>query len=124
MLRVLGTSVVAIVLAGVAMVDVHGPLRPRQRRANASAHTSFVARTIARQNLWLSDFQRPVTPSRRAALDRLFQHQVLIDGALRVKLYSPTGLVTYSNAHDLIGTRSRRPDRSRTCSGRSRPRPT
>ncbi len=104
MLRVLGTSVVAIVLAGVAMVMYTGSYALHNAEQNAGAHTSFVARTIARQNLWLSDFQRAVTPSRRAALDRLFQHQVLIDGALRVKLYSPTGLVTYSNAHGLIGT--------------------
>jgi diguanylate cyclase (GGDEF)-like protein len=109
MLRVLGTSVVAMVLAGVAMVMYTGSYALHNAENNAGAHTSFVARTIARQNLWLSDFQRPVTTSRRAALDRLFQHQVLIDGALRVKLYSPTGLVTYSNAHDLIGTRPSEP---------------
>ncbi|HEX3455356.1 MAG TPA: EAL domain-containing protein [Gaiellaceae bacterium] len=105
MLRVLGTSVVAIVLAGAGVVMYTGRYAIDGAEANASAHTSFVARTIARQNLWLTDFQRPVSASRRAALDRLFEHQVLIDGALRVKLYSPTGLVTYSNAHDLIGTR-------------------
>ncbi len=106
MLRVLGTSVVAIVLAGAGVVMYTGRYAIDGAEANASAHTSFVARTIARQNLWLADFQRPVSASRRAALDRLFEHQVLIDGALRVKLYSPTGLVTYSNAHDLIGTRA------------------
>ena len=105
MLRVLGTSVVAIVLAGAGVVMYTGRYAIDGAEANASDHTSFVARTIARQNLWLADFQRPVSASRRAALDRLFEHQVLIDGALRVKLYSPTGLVTYSNAHDLIGTR-------------------
>ncbi|HST26660.1 MAG TPA: EAL domain-containing protein [Gaiellaceae bacterium] len=105
MLRVLGTSVVAIIVAGVGVVFYTGRYALDQAEANASAHTSFVARTIARQNLWISDFQRPVPASRRAALDRLFEHQVLIDGALRVKLYSSGGLVTYSNAHDLIGTR-------------------
>jgi diguanylate cyclase (GGDEF)-like protein len=106
MLRVLGTSVVAIVLAGAGVVMYTGRYAIDGAEANASAHTSFIARTIARQNLWLADFQRPVSASRRAALDRLFEHQVLIDGALRVKLYSPTGIVTYSNAHDLIGTRA------------------
>ncbi len=73
--------------------------------SNASAHTSFVARTIARQNLAPSDFSLPVTKARRARLDSLFGHQVLIDGALRVKLYRPDRLVTYSNDHALIGTR-------------------
>ncbi len=109
MLRVLGTSVVAIVLAGVGMVMYTGRYAIDRAEANASGHTSFVARTIARQNLWPSDFQRPVNASRRAHLDRLFEHQVLLDGALRVKLYSPNGLVTYSNAHDLIGTHPAEP---------------
>ena len=105
MLRVLGTSVAAIVLAGVAMIVYTGRFALDRAESNASAHTSFVARTIARQNLRLSDFRQPVTAGRRTALDRLFSRQVLIDGALRVKLYGPRGLVTYSNAHDLIGTR-------------------
>jgi diguanylate cyclase (GGDEF)-like protein len=105
MLRVLGTSVAAIVLAGVAMIVYTERFALDRAESNASAHTSFVARTIARQNLRLSDFRQPVTAGRRTALDRLFRHQVLIDGALRVKLYGPHGLVTYSNAHDLIGTR-------------------
>ena len=105
MLRVLGTSVVAIVLAGVAMIMYTGRYALDRAESNASAHTSFVARTIARQNLLATDFRGPVTARRRVTLDRLFSNEVLIDGALRVKLYSPAGRVTYSNAHDLIGTR-------------------
>jgi diguanylate cyclase (GGDEF)-like protein len=105
MLRVLGTSVVAIVLAGAAMVMYTGNYALHNAEQNAGGHASFIARTIARQNLLLSDFRRPVSTARRARLDLLFEHQVLIDGALRVKLYSPVGVVTYSNAHDLIGTR-------------------
>jgi diguanylate cyclase (GGDEF)-like protein len=104
MLRVLGTLVVAILLAGVAMVLYTGRYALDRAEANARTHTSFVARTIARQNLRPSDFRQPVTAARRAVLDQLFSSQVLIDGALRVKLYDPNGLVTYSDAHDLIGT--------------------
>jgi diguanylate cyclase (GGDEF)-like protein len=107
MLRVLGTSVAAVLLAGVAIVMYTGRYALDRAESNASAHTSFVARTIARQNLRPVDFRRPVTGPRLARLDRLFRRQVLIDGALRVKLYSPAGIVTYSTAHDLIGTRPR-----------------
>ena len=101
------SSGVALVLACVGIILYTSHYALGHAEAEASSHTSFVARTIARQNLSLGDFRRPVTPGRRARLDRLFSHQVLIDGALRVKLYSPSGLVTYSDAHDLIGTRPR-----------------
>jgi diguanylate cyclase (GGDEF)-like protein len=106
MLRVLGTSVVAIAAAAVAMLMYIQRYALDRAEADASSHTSFVAKTIARQNLANSDFRRPVTGARLAGLDRLFDRQVLIDGALRVELYDPTGLVTYSNAHDLIGMRT------------------
>jgi diguanylate cyclase (GGDEF)-like protein len=104
-LRVLASAAVALIVAAIVLIVYTSNYALGRAEANASAHTSFVARTIARQNLWLSDFRRPVTPARRAALDRLFAHQVLIDGALRVKLYRPDKLVTYSNDHALIGTR-------------------
>jgi diguanylate cyclase (GGDEF)-like protein len=102
---VLASAAVALVVACLAIILYTGSYALGRAEAAASGHTSFVARTIARHNLWPADFRAPVTAARRARLDRLFSRQVLIDGALRVKLYSPTGLVTYSNAHDLIGTR-------------------
>ena len=103
-LRVLVSSALALVVACVGVILYTSRYSLDRAEATASAHTSFVARTIARQNLWPTDFHRPASPDRRAQLDRLFSRQVLIDGALRVKLYSPTGLVTYSSTHDLIGT--------------------
>jgi len=104
-LRVLASAAIALIVASGAIIVYTSRYALDRAESNASAHTSFVARTIARQNLWLSDFRQPVSPSRRRALDRLFAHQVLIDGALRVKLYRPDKLVTYSNDHRLIGTR-------------------
>jgi diguanylate cyclase (GGDEF)-like protein len=104
-LRVLASSAVALIATCVAIILYTSSYAVQRAEDAASDHTSFVARTIARQNLRPSDFRRPALPGRRADLDRLFSHQVLIDGALRVKLYSPSGVVTYSNAHELIGTR-------------------
>src|SRR5581483_3037222 len=101
----LASAAIALIVASGAIIVYTSRYALDRAESNASAHTSFVARTIARQNLWLSDFRQPVSPSRRRALDRLFAHQVLIDGALRVKLYRPDKLVTYSNDHRLIGTR-------------------
>jgi hypothetical protein len=89
---VLASAAVALVAAWVAIILYTGSYALDRAEDAASGHTSLVARTIARQNLWPTDFRHPVSPARRARLDRLFSRQVLIDGALRVKLYSPTGL--------------------------------
>jgi len=105
MLRVLASSALALLVASGAIIIYTSSYALDRAESAAGAHTSFIARTIARQNLSPSDFRYPISPARRARLDRLFGDQVLIDGAMRVKLYSPGGRVTYSNAHDLIGTR-------------------
>jgi PAS domain S-box-containing protein len=64
-----------------------------------------VAYTLLREQLRPSDFERPVTGTRRVTLDALFARQVLVEGArtVRVALWSPNGELTYSNAHSLIG---------------------
>ncbi len=105
MLRVLVSSAIALLVAGAVMIAYTNRYALDRAEANASMHTSFVARTIVRDRLHRADFERPITGRRRAILDRLFSTEVLVDGALRVKLYRRDGHVTYSNAHDLIGTR-------------------
>ena len=68
-------------------------------------HAKFVAGTILRDNLVASDFSGPVNGLRLRELDDLVSREVLTTGVLRVKMYSPRGVVTYSNEHGLIGTR-------------------
>jgi diguanylate cyclase (GGDEF)-like protein len=99
------SSAIALVVAGAAMIAYTNRYALDRAEANASAHTSFIARTIIHDRLRQADFERPVSARQRAILDGLFSREVLVDGALRAKLYRPDGLVTYSNAHDLIGTR-------------------
>ena len=81
-------------------------------------HAVFVADTILRSALRASDFQRPATGSRRAELDSLFRRDVLVSGALRVKLYSREGTVTYSNEHELIGSMPGEDDAEETLAGK------
>jgi diguanylate cyclase (GGDEF)-like protein len=69
----------------------------------ATFHTRFIAETVLHDRLRESDFTGPVRPGRSAQLDRLFARDVLVTGALRVKLYGPDRRVTYSNDHGLIG---------------------
>ncbi len=66
-------------------------------------HTNFVAQSILPDRLRPTDFEQPVTESRRRQLDRMFRRQVLIGGVLRVSLFAPNGRVTYSSDASLIG---------------------
>jgi signal transduction histidine kinase len=68
-------------------------------------HAGFVAKTIIRDNLRPADFTTRAHGLRLGELDDLFTREVITSGVLRVKLYSPAGVVTYSNEHSLIGTR-------------------
>jgi diguanylate cyclase (GGDEF)-like protein len=69
----------------------------------ALVHTGFIADSILRFSLRAPDFRGPVSAVRRRQLDALFAREVLLAGALRVKLYTPAGLVVYSNDPTLIG---------------------
>src|SRR4029077_5587179 len=103
--RVPVSRAVALLAAGATMIAYTSRYALDRAEQNASAHTSFIARTIVRDRLRRADLERPVMGRQQAILDRLFTSEVLVDGALRVKLYRRDGRVTYSNSHDLIGTR-------------------
>jgi diguanylate cyclase (GGDEF)-like protein len=74
-----------------------------QAESAVTFHSRFVAQAILRDQLRPRDFRAPVSEERRAQLDRLFEREVLVGATLRVRLVSPDGRVTYSNAPDLIG---------------------
>jgi signal transduction histidine kinase len=57
-----------------------------------------------RSHLRVSDFSRPVTPARRAALDELFRHST-VPGVVNGGLVSDDGTVTYSAQHSRMGRR-------------------
>jgi diguanylate cyclase (GGDEF)-like protein len=79
-----------------------------QAEHSVAFHARFVADSVLRDELRATDFGRPVTGRRRAALDRLFRSQVLVGGTLGATLYGPRGRVTYSTNHALIGRARRR----------------
>ena len=62
-----------------------------------------------RSHLRVSDFSRPVTPARRAALDELFRHST-VPGVVNGGLVSADGTVTYSADHTRIGKHVRHPN--------------
>ncbi|MFL5926448.1 MAG: ATP-binding protein [Gaiellaceae bacterium] len=76
----------------------------REAERNVTSRAIYAEKSILRHELRASDVARPVTGARLKHLDDLFVNRVLVDGGLRVKIYrAPDGVVTYSNAHSLIG---------------------
>ena len=95
---------IALALAAAAILLVVRHFDTVQAERAATSEARVIASSVLRGSLRASDFHRPVRASRRAELDELFQHDVLSEGVLLVKLYATNGLVTYSTDHRLIGS--------------------
>jgi PAS domain S-box-containing protein len=105
-LRFAATSAIALALAGTAILWFLSHDATERAQEAVGFRARSVATTILRDGLEPSDFRSPVSEERRRALDELFARQVLVEGAgaLRVKLVSPAGIVTYSSEPSLIGS--------------------
>jgi signal transduction histidine kinase len=105
-LRFAASTAVVIAIVGAALLWYVQRTEVNRAERNVTQHARYVERSVLRQELTAADLSAVVRGPRRQTLDRLFHERVLVDGALRVKVYrSPDGLVTYSNAHSLIGGR-------------------
>jgi diguanylate cyclase (GGDEF)-like protein len=96
---------IALALAAAAILLVVRHFDTVQAERAATSEARVIASSVLRGTLRASDFERPVSGSRRSELDKLFEHEVLSEGVLLVKLYAANGLVTYSTDHRLIGSR-------------------
>ncbi|MEA2575962.1 MAG: hypothetical protein QOH93_3260, partial [Chloroflexia bacterium] len=99
-------SVASFLLLGAAGVGL-GWLLERQLEAStlrqeAEGAASQVQR-ILNPNVTLADLQGSMTAERRQALDDLIGRYVLDGNVARVKIWSPDGMVLYSDEPDLIG---------------------
>ncbi|MDQ2981086.1 MAG: HAMP domain-containing histidine kinase [Actinomycetota bacterium] len=96
---------VVLLAAGLTILWVVN--REVATRAERTVETQ--ARAVAEENLRShlqpSDFAAPVSPARRAALDKLFHTNILIPGVVGARLISRNGTITYAALHRLIGTR-------------------
>jgi putative two-component system response regulator len=94
----------ALALAGGAILwRVRAEARSAAER-NIAFHTQFVAGSILRDRLLAGDLARAARGEQLHRLDLLFRSEIVVGDTARVKLYAPSGLVTYSNDHSLIGT--------------------
>ncbi len=106
-LRFAAATLAVIATAGGALLWYVKHEEVQQAEHNVTTHARYVEKSVLRDELKASDLARPVTGVRLSHLDRLFRDRVLVDGALRVKIYRPSdGLVTYSDVHSLIGTKA------------------
>jgi PAS domain S-box-containing protein len=97
-------SAIALALAWVAIFwVVRGEAEERGREQVSQHATDVAARTAPL--LTEGDFAGPVSAVRRNELDVVFERE-LVGNLLRVKLWSPSGVVTYSTDRELIGERS------------------
>jgi PAS domain S-box-containing protein len=96
-------SALALVLAGLAIFWFVGREAKHRAQQAVHDHAAFVATSLT-HDLQASDFAAPARGERLASLDNLFRPE-LMDGVVRVKLWSPNGTVVYSNDHSLLGTR-------------------
>jgi signal transduction histidine kinase len=74
-----------------------------QAENQAAARAHFLADILLRDRLTKADFDQPVKGKRRGELDTLFLRAVQNEGVKRVNLIAPSGLITYSTNHTLIG---------------------
>ena len=97
-------SAIALALAWGAIFWVVKREAEERGRQQVAAHATEVAARIA-PSLTDADFSAPTSPARRAELDALLERE-LVGNLLRINLWSPDGLVTYSTDPGAIGMRA------------------
>jgi PAS domain S-box-containing protein len=97
-------SAIALTLAWLAIFWVVQREAEERGSEQVSARATNVAARTA-PPLTDADFAGPVSEARREELDALFQRE-LVGNLLRIKLWSPEGVVTYSTDADLVGERA------------------
>lgn len=74
-----------------------------QEESSARFHARFVANSVLRYALGRDDVGLPFTGSRYVRLDRFVRERILEPPVLRLKIWSPGGILLYSDAPELVG---------------------
>ncbi|MGH3037402.1 MAG: PAS domain S-box protein [Gaiellaceae bacterium] len=101
-------SAFALALAGAGILYVVRAQVLDQAERETAERAERVAARIGEQ-LTRRDVTAPVSAERRAALDTVFARE-LGQHLVVVKLWTPDGVVAYSNDHELIGSRTEEAD--------------
>jgi signal transduction histidine kinase len=104
-LRFAVSTGLVLLAAGVAILwSVDRVVADRAERTVENQARVMVEKNI-RSAIEPNDFVGPVSPRRRAELDRIFRQRVLIPGIVGTRLFNRHGVITYAARHQLIGTR-------------------
>jgi signal transduction histidine kinase/CheY-like chemotaxis protein len=103
-LRFAAATAVVIATAGAALLWYAARHATDHAQHETAAHALFVEETLLRHELTKRDFSHQLAGADLRRIDELIRSRVLIDGALRVKIYGRDGTVVYSNEHSLIGS--------------------
>jgi signal transduction histidine kinase len=102
-LRIALYTAAALLFAAGAILWFVSQRATAEAESQAAARAHFLADILLRDRLTRADFGEPVVGKRRRELDTLFFRVVQTEGIKRVNLIAPTGLITYSTEHKLIG---------------------
>jgi diguanylate cyclase (GGDEF)-like protein len=105
-LRFALTTCVGLALACAAILLFVRHSNTVQAERAATSEARVIAASALRGELLASDFERGLSPPRRAALDELFEQHVLGAGVVVSMLHAADGTVTYSTDHRLIGKKT------------------
>ena len=102
-LRIACYTAAALLFAAAALFWFVDQRATAQAEREAAGRAHFIADILLRDRLTRADFAQPVTGRRRARLDVLFVRALQTQEIKRVNLIAPSGLITYSTDHSLIG---------------------
>jgi HD-GYP domain-containing protein (c-di-GMP phosphodiesterase class II) len=94
-----------ILAAGLILYVVRHNVEANSKQ-KVSDHATFVASTVIPKLLPPQSWNKPLSGDLLNKVDRAVNTDLLHDGGLRVKFYSPSGTVIYSSDRSLIGTKS------------------
>src|SRR5690242_16914475 len=98
-----GAGLIAVTLIGFASVEVL-----RRTSANEAIDDAKQVTRLAGEGIvapLLTDALLAGNPQAQARLDALVRKRVLVNGIVRVKVWTPSGRIVYSDEHQLIGRR-------------------
>jgi signal transduction histidine kinase len=94
-----------LLAAGLAILwTVNREVATRAQQTVEAQAQSYAGENLRRQ-LVKSDFTKPVSGKRLAALDELFRQRILVPGIVGTRLFNGSGTITYAARHQLIGTK-------------------
>lgn len=94
-----------ILAAGICLYFVRHNVEANSKQKVAD-HTAFVASTVIPKLLPPQAWNKPLSGDLLNKVDRAVNTDLLQNGGMRVKFYSPDGTVVYSSDKSLIGTRA------------------